>query len=144
MEISRTPPSVGPSNLKSFRNVSVAVFVAMGIEGLSSRLSLTTAGLSTKALLGPESLPVAVVTHGGAGPAAFVAVQPEGGVGGVALSKFSVKSARATAQQTKYRVTHSVPSDSLVNLVFHLITKLPKCVIRTLVETTQDSGDRPG
>ena len=56
--------------------------------GESSRLSLTTWGLSTKAAFGGVSkggvgMPVFDVCHSGAGPSAFVAVQPGGSAGGV-------------------------------------------------------------
>jgi hypothetical protein len=61
--------------------------------GESRRLSLTTAGSSTKAAFGIESAggvgtPELEVTHSGAGPAAFVAVHPAGSAGGVTPSKF--------------------------------------------------------
>ena len=64
----------------------------MGMLGESSRLSLTTWGLSTKAAFGAVSkggvgIPVFDVVHSGAGPWAFVAVQPAGSAGGVTPSK---------------------------------------------------------
>jgi hypothetical protein len=63
--------------------------------GESRRLSLTPPGSSTKAAFGIESAggvgtPELEVTHSGAGPAAFVAVQPAGNAGGVTPSKFSL------------------------------------------------------
>jgi hypothetical protein len=69
----------------------------MEIEGDSSRLSLTTAGLSTRAEFGAVSaigvgVPEFEVSHVGAGPVALIAVQPGGSIGGVTLSKFSENS----------------------------------------------------
>ncbi len=60
--------------------------------GDSSRLSLTTWGLSMNAAFGAESnggggKPELEVVHSGAGPWAFVAVQPAGSWGGVTPSK---------------------------------------------------------
>ena len=60
--------------------------------GESSRLSLTTWGLSMNAAFGAESKggggkPVLELVHNGAGPWAFVAVQPAGSWGGVTPSK---------------------------------------------------------
>jgi hypothetical protein len=64
----------------------------IAIEGELSRLSLTTAGSSTYAEFGAESaagegVPLLDVVHSGAGPEAFVAVQPAGSAGGVTPSK---------------------------------------------------------
>ena len=69
----------------------------MGINGESSRLSLTTAGSLTHAALGSESatgigLPVADVCQKMlSGLTGFVATHPGGSAGGVTPSKFSLK-----------------------------------------------------
>src|SRR6266478_87343 len=68
----------------------------MVMDGESSRLSLITAGSSINAALGSVSAtgvgtPEFDVTHSGDGPCAFVATQPAGSVGGVTLSKSSLK-----------------------------------------------------
>src|SRR6059036_3570412 len=93
IEISRTPPSKVFSRSYLCLKVIDAVAEEMAIDGLSRRLSLTTAGSSTKAEFGAVSLEPAafVVTHSGAGPLAFVAVQPAGRAGGVTPSKNSSK-----------------------------------------------------
>jgi hypothetical protein len=72
--------------------------------GESSRLSLTTCGLSTKAAFGGVSkggvgIPVCDVVHSGAGPWAFVAVQPGGSAGGVTPSKLSLNVVVGSAQE---------------------------------------------
>ena len=61
--------------------------VAIGMLGESSRLSLTPSGSSTKAAFGSVSAPVLFVTHSGAEPEAFAAVQPAGSAGAVTASK---------------------------------------------------------
>src|SRR6476620_3569549 len=68
----------------------------MVMDSESSRLSLITAGSSMNAAFGGVSAtgvgtPEFDVTHSGDGPCAFVATQPAGSVGGVTLSKFSLK-----------------------------------------------------
>ena len=65
------------------------------MDSESSSLSLTTAGSSINAALGGVSAggigtPESDVTHSGAGPWAFVAVQFGGNPGGVTLSKCSL------------------------------------------------------
>ena len=72
--------------------------------GESSRLSLTTWGLSTKAAFGGVSkggvgIPVFDVVHSGAGPWSFVAVQPAGNAGGVTPSKSSLNVVVGSAQE---------------------------------------------
>ena len=72
--------------------------------GESSRLSLTTWGLSTKAAFGAVSkggvgIPVCDVVQSGAGPWSFVAVQPGGSAGGVTPSKFSLNVVVGSAQE---------------------------------------------
>lgn len=93
-EISSTPPSQKMPSLNSVLkllrklNCAVAEFIGMPTE--SSRLSLTTSASLINALFGAELGVVVVVTHIGAGPAAFVATQPNGSAGAVTPSKFSV------------------------------------------------------
>jgi hypothetical protein len=87
-----------------FRKVSSAALVEIGMLGESSRLSLTTWGLSTKAAFGGVSkggvgIPVFDVVQSGAGPWSFVAVQPGGSAGGVTPSKFSLNVVVGCAQE---------------------------------------------
>ena len=90
--------------------------------GESSRLSLTTCGLSTKAAFGGVSadgvgMPEFDVCHSGGGPSAFVAVQPAGSAGGVTPSKFSLNVVVGFTQEalpassTSVRAVELVPSD---------------------------------
>jgi hypothetical protein len=93
IEISRTPPSKPLSRLRFCRKVSSDAPEGTAIVGESSRLSLTAAGSSTKAAFGAVSatgvgVPELDVTHRGAAPAAFAAVQPAGRAGAVTASKF--------------------------------------------------------
>ena len=79
--------------------------------GESSRLSLTTWGLSTKAAFGGVSkggvgIPVFDVVHSGAGPSSFVAVQPGGSAGGVTPSKFSLNVVVGSRAGSAPRVQH--------------------------------------
>jgi hypothetical protein len=85
------------------RKVSCAALDTIGMVGESSRLSLTTPGLSTKAAFGGVSaagggMPELEVVHRGAGPGAFVAVQPAGSAGAVTPSKFWVYVVTGAAQ----------------------------------------------
>ena len=87
-----------------FRKVSCAELVWIGMLGESSRLSLTTWGLSMKAAFGAESKggggkPELEVVHSGAGPWAFVAVQPAGSWGGVTPSKAWLNVVAGSAQE---------------------------------------------
>ncbi len=96
MLISRTPPSqvlgkVLASNAQLFLKVTWAPLVAITTEGESIRLSLTTLGSSTKALLGAVSGVVVDVTQSGTGPTAFEATHPAGNAGATTESKFSEK-----------------------------------------------------
>jgi hypothetical protein len=97
VEISSTPPSKPLSRSRFCLKVSFAEAPVTAMLGESSRLSLTTAGSSTKAALGNESaggagVPAFEVTQGGGGPLAFAAVHPAGSAGGTTPSKFSLNS----------------------------------------------------
>jgi hypothetical protein len=76
------------SRFRFCRNVRTGNAPGIAISGETRRLSVTNAGSSTKAVFGAESDDAVVVTHSGAGPAAFVAVQPAGRAGAVTPSKF--------------------------------------------------------
>ena len=82
------------SRLKLCRNVSCGEIPSKTLkDSESNTLSLTTDGSSTNAALGLDSAgglgtPPFEVTHKGAGPCTFVAVQSWGSAGGVTLSKF--------------------------------------------------------
>jgi hypothetical protein len=95
------------------RKVSCAALVTIGMLGDSSRLSLTTWGLSTKAAFGGVSeggvgMPEFDVTQNGGGPWSFVAVQPAGRAGGVTPSKFSEYVVTGSAQEALPEASTSV------------------------------------
>jgi hypothetical protein len=101
------------------RKVSCAALVEIGMLGESSRLSLTTPGLSTKAAFGGVSaggvgMPELDVCHSGGGPSAFVAVQPAGNAGGVTPSKFSLNVVSGCAQEAVPASSTSVRGVELV------------------------------
>jgi hypothetical protein len=84
------PPATG-SSAKLFRKVICAGELTILMFGVSSRLSLTAAGSSTKPSLGAEFGVVAEVTQSGAAPCALLATQPPGNAGAVTPSKFSTR-----------------------------------------------------
>ena len=91
--------------------------------GESSRLSLTTCGLSTKAAFGGVSaggvgMPEFEVCHSGGGPSAFAAVHPAGSAGGVTPSKFSLNVVVGCAQE-------ALPASSTSVLAVELPVAVP-------------------
>ena len=139
VEISSTPPSKPLSRLRFCRKVSLVEAVGIAMLGESSRLSLTTAGSSTKAALGIESAggvgtPAFEVTQSGAGPLAFAAVHPAGSTGGMTPSKFSlntVTSGERTA--TEAEAEPDPPSDDVNEAV--LLSVAPHVPLVVLVVT---------
>ena len=139
VEISSTPPSKSSSRLRFCRKVRIVKALGIAMGGESSRLSLITAGSSTKAALGSEStggvgVPAFEVTQSGAGPSAFAAVHPAGSAGGVTPSKFSLNS--ATNGPTTATDAESVPpsaSDDVNEAV--LLSVAPHVPLVVLVVT---------
>jgi hypothetical protein len=80
-----------------WRKVNCADVLVMAMDGESSRLSLMTLGSFTHPALGKESATgvgnpeFEVCQNTPSGSIALVAVHPAGSVGGVTLSKFSLK-----------------------------------------------------
>src|SRR4030095_2355336 len=107
--------------------------------GESRRLSLTTVGSLTKAAFGSESAdgvgtPELEVTHRGAGPLAFVAVQPAGSAGGVTPAKFSLDAmTRGRTTATEAGAEPDPPSVDVNEAV--LLRVVPHVALLVLVVT---------
>ena len=94
--ISRAPASkqlVALSKLHRFRNVSFAVDPLIGIGGVTSTWSATTAPSNPNAEFGAVSKLAIWVTHAAPVPETTAEVHPEGSAGAVTPSKFSLNPA---------------------------------------------------